>query len=524
MEEGNKLKKNSFVFSTLILVIANFVVRFLGFIYKILLSRYLGSEGIGLFHLVFHIFLVTITITSSGIPVAISKIVAQKKSLHDHKGCENTLFISVSLGLVISVILSFLMYLNIDYLINNIVDNNKLYESMGALIPAIPIVTLSSIFRGYYYGIKDVSPAATSQVIEQLTRVFFVMGTLYYVKPQSLNTSVAIVALGISIGELAGLMLLVLNLNKNNLYMSNHEKKSIINSSIHNFSIFINILSVSIPITIARLVAVLMQSANIFLVPRRLQVAGFTSDQSISVFGEVVGMTLPLLFLPFIVTSALVVNIIPNISAEKTLEKWTNIKLKSLLALRVALLISIPIAFLFYFFADLICLILYNKPNIGIYLRHLSPIVVFLSLHQISSGILHGMGKQIITTINYLTGTFIHLLCIYFLVSIPFIGINGFNIGFILSTLVMFLLNYYTLKKYLTINLSIINHVLKPILASSAMIVSILLSQSFIIEFVLNSKISIALSFILGGIVYCAFILLSKSIGLKTIGYLLQNK
>ncbi len=522
MKEGYNLKKNTFIYSTFILVIANFFIRFLGFVYKVLLSRFLGSEGIGLFHLVFHVFLITITISSSGIPVAVSKIVAQKKSLGDLKGCEKTLFISLTLGLCISIIISFAMYLHIDYILNRIIKNNKLYASMGALIPALPIVTLSSIIRGYYYGIKNVTPAAHSQIVEQLTRIIFVIGVLYFIGPKNLEVLVSITALGISIGELSGLILLVLKLNRSNLYFSNYSTNYYNSSS--SISILVNILLISIPITIARLVAVLMQSANMFLVPLRLQSAGLTIEQSVSTFGEVVGMTMPLLFLPFIVTSALVVNIIPNISEEKALKKWTNIKSKSLLALRVGLLISIPIGFIYYFFPEPISNFLYNNPRVGLYLKYLSPTVIFLSLHHISAGILHGMGKQIVTTINYLIGTFIHLICIYFLVSIPDVGINGFIIGFILSTLIMFTLNFYRLKKYLVIKLSILNHILKPIIASVLMIISILISDEFLFLYGLNKKLCTMISFIIGGICYLIIILLIKSIKLQTIYYILNSK
>lgn len=521
MKEGLQLKKNSFIYSTIILIIANFLARFLGFFYKVLLSRFLGSEGIGLYHLVFHVFLIIITITSSGIPVAVSKIVAQKISLRDYKGCKRTLFISSILGLTISIVLCVLTFNNIEFLIENVTKSNKLRRSLLAIIPAIPIVTLSSIFRSYYYGIKKVMPSANAQIVEQFLRVLFVISVLYILDPKDLAFSVMVATLGISIGEIGGLILLISRFNS---YSINTVSSSSRLDFISSASLLWKIITISFPITIARLVSVFMQSANMFLVPHRLQASGYTLDQSVKTFGEVVGMSLPLLFLPFIVTSAFVVNLIPNISSENALKKTTNIQIKSLLALKVTLLISIPIAFIFFFFGGSICGFLYSKPSVGIYLKYLSYSVIFLSMHHIIAGVLHGLGKQILTTINYLIGMTIHLICIYYLVAIPKIGIYGFIIGFTLSSFTMFFLNLCALKRFITIKLKIINDVIKPIISSILMILVILIFNKYLMNSGLSSHLTIIISNFMGGIVYLLCIIITGSIKFETIKQLFSLK
>ncbi|SHK15382.1 putative polysaccharide biosynthesis protein [Paramaledivibacter caminithermalis] len=509
------MKKNSFIYSTIILVIANFFARFIGFIYKILLSRLLGSEGIGLYHLIFHTFLVIITITSSGIPVALSKIIAQKISVRDYKSCKITLYFSLILGLTISILLCILTFKNQDFFIKYIIKSNKLEKSLIALIPAIPIVTLSSIFRSYYYGIKKVTPSANAQIIEQLSRVIFVIGFLHVLNPQDLKTSVMIATLGITVGEAAGLLFLIAKFKSHSKYIINYGNSKLGFSD--SASLLWKFLAISFPITIPRLVSVLMQSVNMFLVPRRLQMAGYSLEQSVTAFGEVVGMSMPLLFLPFIVTSALVVNLIPNISAENALMKSSNIEMKSLLALRITLLISIPIAFIFLFFGAPICGFLYNKPSVGIYLKYLSYSLIFLSLHHIIAGILHGLGKQILTTINYLIGMTTHLICIYFLVSIPKIGVLGFIIGFILSSFIMFFLNLTTLKHFITIKIEIINHIIKPIISSIFMIIVIIFSNKYLTLLSIPTQIDILISTFIGGFIYLLSVFVTGSIKFQTI-------
>lgn len=515
------MKKNSFIYSTLILIIANFSVRFLGFIYKILLSRLLGSEGIGLFQLVFHVFLVVITVTSSGIPLAVSKITAQKKSLGNYNECRKTLFAGITLGLALSIILCILTFNNIEFIIRYVIKSEKLRNSLLVLIPAIPLVTLSSIFRSYFYGLKNVLPSANAQIVEQFLRVFFVIGLLYILEPENLMVSVMIAAVGIGVGEIGGLILLVFKYRSYSSYsLKNGVKKS---HSAGLTSLLGKIIVISFPITIAKLVSVLLQSVNMFLVPQRLQVAGYSFEQAVKTFGEVVGMTMPLLFLPFIVTSAFVVNLIPSISAENTLIKSpnnsTSIGHKSILSLRVALLISIPTAFIFFFFSAPICSFLYNKPSVGIYLRYLSFSVIFLSLHHIIGGILHGLGKQVITTINYLIGMSINLICIYNLVSIPRFGINGFIIGFITASFIIFFLNLSALRYFMKLKIKVINYIVNPIISSILMIIVIILCNRYLVLLGFPIQISVLIPTLIGGFVYLLCILITGSIKFETIKY-----
>lgn len=134
------------------------------------------------------------------------------------------------------------------------------------------------------------------------------------------------------------------------------------------------------------------------------------------------------------------------------------------------------------------------------------------------------MGKQVITTINYLIGMTIHLVCIYFLVPIPKIAINGFNIGFILSSFLIFVLNFLSLKKHIHIKINIYNHVMKPVFASILMIASIKLFNQLFIGSDISMKLNIVLSTAFGGIIYCLTILITGSIKIKTLQYILFNK
>jgi stage V sporulation protein B len=359
------LKKNSFLYGTLVLIIVNFIVRFLGFAYKIILSRLIGPEGIGLFHLVHPILMVFITFTTAGIPVAVSKLVAHYLSLNNKRGCNKVLGLSLFLGLIVSTLMSFALFYFAKYISINILKNPDSYINVVALIPAISLITLSSILRGYYYGLKDVGPPGMAQILEQIFRVAFVVGLLFLLKPQTTIHASTIAILGISFGEFAGLLWLLLKFKYIEAFKLRKSYHILLDGSL---SILGKIIYISLPITLSRMISVIMQSLNAVLIPQRLQVIGYGPQEALSAFGKLTGMAMPLLFLPFIVTSALVVNIIPNVSEEMVHKNWREISMKSSLAIRMTLLVSVPLTALFIFFADPICRFIYAQDEVGRYL------------------------------------------------------------------------------------------------------------------------------------------------------------
>ncbi|MEW9125197.1 MAG: stage V sporulation protein B [Thermotaleaceae bacterium] len=515
------MKKGSFIYSTFILIVVNFIVRFFGFAYRILLSRMVGSEAIGLYHLVFPILMLLITFASAGIPVAVSKLVAHYASLNMPSGCRKVLSISVVLGLIISSLLSLLLYLNGHFIAEKLIKNQDIYSGLMALIPAILLIPLSSIVRGYYYGMKNVGPPGVSQILEQLFRIAFVIGILTLFPPKTPKEAATIAILGISIGEFAGLLWLVIAFKDIRIA---YVKKTYHQLTSPRDGLISKIILIAAPITATRLVSVLIQSINAALIPQRLVISGLSAQEAISTFGKLTGMAMPLLFLPFIVTSALVVNIIPSVAEEITLKHWHQLRMKCNLAIRMTLLVSIPLMALLIFYAEPLCLFLYQQEDVGTYLSFLGYGTVFLSLQHTLSGILHGMGKQVITTFNYLLGMGVQLVCTYYLVPNPSFRVNGFILGFLLSSILICTLNYICLNRFIQLKLRLFNDIGKPIFATIIMILFLLNLNPLFLRFHLSPQMSMASSLLFSLLSFLILIFSTGCISIRTIWYMLLKK
>lgn len=508
------MKKSSFVYGTLLLVIVNFIVRSLGFIYKIIFSRLVGSEAIGIYQMVFPFLMVITTLTSAGIPAAVSRLVAEENSLNNRKGVYKVLAIALFIGGSLAFILSILVSLNLDFIVSKILKNDSIFYPILFSIPAISFITFSNIIKGFFYGLKEMKPPATAQILEQISRITFVLGYITYQRPTNPILCATIGIIGVSVGELFSLIYLLLKFNFKKLKFKRSFIKIIPSSS---FKLINSILFISIPITINRLTASIVQTANSILIPQRLMVSGYTSSQAIQTFGKITGMAMPLLFLPFTVTSALAVNIIPNISEKIAIKKLDDVRAQCNLAIKITLIVAIPITIIYALLGKHLALLIYNDVEVGKYLSIISLATIFLCMHNTLSSILQGMGKQVITSINYLLGMSIQLYCTYFLISNSKYGINGFFIGYIISSIIVFSLDMITLKKSINIKISIFESVIKPLICSCIMILIIIHTYKVFSLILFSDFIATISSLLLGGIIYLILLYITKTLNIKLI-------
>jgi len=513
-EGGSRLKKSSFIHGTILLVVVNFLVRSLGFVYKIILSRLIGAEAIGLYQMVFPFLMLLITITSAGIPLAVSRIVAKENSLNNREGVYKVLTVALLIGGVLSLVLSVLVSFNIEFIVTRILKNDAIYYPVLFAIPAVSLITFAGILRGFFYGLKDMKPPASAQIVEQLFRIIFVLAYLVYSKPSNPVLAATIAIIGVSLGEFFGLLYLVIKFNLRKLGSKKYFVKTYTESAV---KIANSILFISVPITIGRVVSSLIQTASSILIPQRLIIAGYTSSEAIQIFGKITGMAMPLLFLPFTVTSAIAINIIPNISEQIATKKMDEVSEQCNLAIKITLLVAIPITIIYASFGTHLGLLIYNQADVGRYLSIISYSTIFLCMQHTLSGILNGMGKQVISTINFLLGMVIQLYCTYFLISNPKYGINGFFIGYMLASFVIFILNFITLKRSIKIKLSTIQLLVKPTICSGLMVLSMLYIYKAFYLITTSIFLSTLVSALLGAILYAILLTITKTLNVKSI-------
>ncbi|MCL6627906.1 MAG: oligosaccharide flippase family protein, partial [Alicyclobacillus shizuokensis] len=163
--------RRSFLQGAIILMAAALVNRILGFVYRIFLTRLIGAEGIGLFQLVSPLLSLILTFVTAGLPVAISKLVAETVVQRDKVRTLRVLRVSTVVILSMAALFTLLMWLLRGLVRQYWLTNPMAYPTYLAMIPIVSVIAVASIFRGYFQGLQDMSPPAWASILETLVRI-----------------------------------------------------------------------------------------------------------------------------------------------------------------------------------------------------------------------------------------------------------------------------------------------------------------------------------------------------------------
>jgi len=266
-----------------------------------------------------------------------------------------------------------------------------------------------------------------------------------------------------------------------------------------------------------------MQALDTVIVPSRLQAAGYGMNEATALFGQLTGMAAPLINLPTIFTYALATSLVPAISEALSLRDTASARLRTLTALRITYMITLPAAAGLFFLAEPISVMLYNNPHAAIPLAYMSWGLIFLCLQQTTSGVLQGLGRTSLPVRNLMFGAIVKVIISYILTGIPAIGIKGAAIGSVFGFYVASGLNFREVKKYLDMRISYRELLAKPVASVLAMIISVWLTFQFLTYLFSSSALSERVvltlktlgSISIGAVVYLVVLLLLGAVGLS---------
>ncbi|MGI6113536.1 MAG: stage V sporulation protein B [Mahellales bacterium] len=514
------MKRTSFITGAIILTLTNFIVRLSGFIFRIYLSRLLGPEGIGIYQLVLPIYVFLLTLASAGISVTVSRYVAEEWSKDKSSGIKRIILNSVVVVTIWNIILSVVTYYSIADLSNYVLKDERTYLALLVSIPCLFIVGYSSILRGFFYGMQSSTIPALAQIIEQMLKIIIVLLAIPYISHLGIEYSIALIVAAMVIGEMAGLVILYFSYvrNKKKVFKnsSTKPKKRAINPGI-----IAKILSMTIPVSVSGLIRTGMQSLNAILIPHRLVAAGYNTTEAISIFGKVSGMALPLIFFPSIIISALCVTLIPAISEAAPLKNYALIAKRITQAVKITLLVSLLTCCLYLTLSHPIAQIIYNSRQVGDMLLSLAVGSVFVYLQFTLTSILNGLGEQKVALKYSVISSGITLLCVFYLVSMPRLGIYGFSIGFFLSALVATIQSISFIKKKVGINIKVRNLIMKPLAISMAAALLSYVLHSIMSGYGINPWLCLASSVLAGIVLYLILLLMTKTVSISNFRKLL---
>ena len=467
---SNSNANNKFLKGTLILSISSIVVKVIGALNWIILSRVLGGEGIGLYQMGFPIYLMAITVSSAGIPVAISIITAEKLANKDYRGAKRVFNVSLKLLLVSGLLFSSALLFGANFLIDNhIIRDARAYWSIIALAPAVFFVTFLASFRGYLQGWQIMTPTAVSECVEQIVRVITMLVFADLLMPYGLAAASGGASMGAGAGAFCALLVLMWFYRrlKNRLReeMAAQDDSAPIEPAGH---IIKRLLLLALPVSLSSLMLPIGANLDLLIVPQRLEVAGFDVRHATELFGYLTGMAVPLVNLATIFTAAMTISLVPSISESRTLNDLSGLREKVRIAFRVAMIITFPCFVGLFFLAEKVAALIYNAPGAAPAIQTMSIGILFLGLHQISTGVLQGLGKTAIPVINMIVACIVKVIISWIFTAVPELGIRGASMATVADFAFAAIINMFFIYRLTGFTLSI-GSVIRPCIAAAIM-------------------------------------------------------
>lgn len=464
----------SIVSGMTVLGLAGIICKLVGVLFVIPLTWLIGTDGLGIYQAVFPTYNLLLTVSSAGLPVAISRMVSHCLAKDDPRNARKVFRIALCLLAALGLICTIFMLAGSDLLAARVKQPEA---KLGFLViaPCVALVCILSAFRGFMQGQQNMVPTATSQLIEQVGKVFLALPLAYIGAQVSPAAGAAGALLGTTIVEgLALLYMMILFLRRSRAFSAIPQLSEDEPIAAHDLTS--RLIKISIPITISACIVPLAQFVDSAMLVDRMLVSGMTIDQARPLYGIFTGMVIRLINIPTALALAVSMSLVPAISAAKATEDYGAIARQSDLGLRFAFLIGLPCSVGMSVLATPILSFFYGSTISGEQLRIGGELltvsamtVVLFTVVQATSSILQGLHKQRIPMYTLVAGVACKIALNYVLVGIPGVNIHGGPIASIVCYTVSMVPNLYYVIKYGRMRFNWIGWIVRPGIAAAVM-------------------------------------------------------
>jgi len=402
----------------------------LGFVYRIFLSRHLGAEGLGIYQVALSVFSVLITITASGIPITVSRLIIKHKAKKDFKKVNQTISSGILAALIFSVPIT-LIFILFENKLSFAFSDKRCLTVLLIILPTLIINSVYAVIRGSFWGNKKFFIYALIEFLEEVTMLISGILLVIHAKNTFDGVKKASVAVMISYAFSFFMSIGVLIYHKFKPSNPLPELKPLVTSAL--------------PITAMRTTTSIINSLIAIILPARLISSGLSSASALASYGEVSGMTLPLLFIPSSLIGSMALVLVPELSENYYNNKHLTLAKNMQKSLKYSILIACLIIPCFISLGDLIGETIYSNENAGIYLTNSALIMLPMSLSLISTSMLNSINCEKKTLLYYFIGEVGLIFSIYFLPK--FLGAYSLIVGYYFSFTISSVLNLILLDK-----------------------------------------------------------------------------
>ena len=473
------MKKFTFIKNAAILTITAFILRGLGIVLRVYLSKKIGAEGMGLYQLILSVYMLAATFATAGVSTAAIQVVNDEITKGTKqtvlKAFKKTLYICICWGLLLGL----LLYSLSEFIGKNWINDVRTIPSLKITVFALPFMAATSCIKGYFTAYRRVSIPSEAQILEQVVRLVFIFFIIDYFIPYGIDAACVAIIIGDVISEMSSCTYSYLAYKKEkkrhgNEYLARNQKSS---------PVLGKILKTAGPIALNKYLNTSLRTFENILIPDSLTKFSSSREKALEQLGLLKGMAMPVLFFPSSLLTAFSTLLIPEMAEARATGQEHTVREIANKTFKISILLSILIAGIFFIFAYELAEIIYGNLEIGFIIKVLAPIVPFMYLETVVMGILQGLNQQIHSLKYNIIDSIIRISLIY--AFVPSKGMNGFLLIMLLSNITTSSLNVYRSLKVTNTKLDLKNWVIIPLFS----IVTAIVITSFTISKYVSSTI-----------------------------------
>lgn len=403
MSARHKLFRNA-----AILTVAGFISRIFGFLFRIFLSRSFGEERVGLYQMIFPLYILCLSLSTAGLQTAVSRITAEKTALGHNKEADGVLTAALCLAVVISLIEILVIQNQAGSIAGSLFGDDRCMELILIISYALPFAAVHSCICGRSLGLGDTMLPAASQLIEQCVRILTVALLWIFLHTCGLTPSIRLAAAGVVAGEMAAALFTVRGLRLQRPVRAGIRE----------------LLAFSAPLTANRTALTLLQSIEAVSIPASLIRYGMSATEAVSLYGVLTGMALPCILFPSALTGSVSTVLLPAVSAASTSGNRRSVFLLLRKAIVSCFSLGLACCLFFLLFGKMIGRFLFHSADAGRFIITLAWICPFLYVNSSLLNAVNGYGRTGTSFLISMSGLLIRIAGVF--LAVPQFGIQGY--------------------------------------------------------------------------------------------------
>lgn len=442
-----------FVINVFILTGTAVLMQTIGITFSVYISNKIGAESVGLFQLIMSVYAFCITLATSGINLAATRIVSEEMAKNEKKGALKAIKQCICYSLVLGTIAGLLLYIFAKPIASLCLHNKITTLPLHIITFSLPFIAMSAAINGYFSAIRKVFKTASSQVLEQIFKIALTCTLLSFFLPKGLEYACICLVIGTCVSEAVSFSYVFL------LYLLDKRKYRLKTADAPSYQK--QIFGICIPIAITSYIRSGLSTFKQLIIPTRLEKSGLSCDQALAKYGLIGGMVMPILMFPSVFINSFSSLLIPEFSSIFVTKNYKRIHTLTDKIFKSTMLFSACIFGIFLNFYDELGTLIYHSNEVANYLLALSPLVLIMYIDTVVDGMLKGLNEQVNVMKCNILDLFVSITFIYFMV--PIFSVKGYIAVIYISEILNGFISIRQLMKVTKLKIDYINWIFKPI-------------------------------------------------------------